>query len=187
MKKRIIAITGMPGARKSDATAIFAGFGISTFNMSTLIREEILKAGEVPTTEAYNHMGLELRIQYGADILAKRTLFRLPSALPFCIVDGVRTRAEVEYFCSNTTFFRVVCIHASQKTRFARMRARSGRELQEHEDLIRQDNENLALGLGEVIALADYVVIIGNYCEQPFQEAIKNIYNHLLQESSIII
>jgi dephospho-CoA kinase len=184
MKHRIVAIVGMPGARKSDATALFVSqLGIPWFNMSTLIREELIKQNEVLTPTAYYTMGGHLRDEFGLNVLAVRTLARLPIASPFCIVDGVRMPAEVEYFRTQSTFFRVLGIHASQSLRFERMRSRSGVELQAIEDLKRQDDENLALGLGNVIALSDYMIVNSDYSPRPFELAVKEICALLVHES----
>lgn len=182
MKSRIVAITGMPGARKSDAAKIFREFGCQIFNMSSIIREEILKINEIPNPSNYHRIGVKLRKQYGPAIIAKRTLSRIPNEGLFCVIDGIRSVEEVEFFRNNSDYFRTVCVHAARSVRFSRMRERSGPELDTQEDLVHQDYNDLCLGLGRVIALSDFMIINGNYTSSPFEEEVKKVYCLIAEE-----
>jgi hypothetical protein len=61
------------------------------------------------------------------------------------------------------------------------MRARSGPELQAWEDLAEQDEQNLKLGLGDVMAIADYVIPNGSYAG-PFEQLARHICHLLAQQ-----
>jgi dephospho-CoA kinase len=75
------------------------------------------------------------------------------------VLDGVRSPAEVEYL-REIGPARVLAIHASPQRRFERLRLR-GRpdDPSSPEELAARDRTELALGAGEVIALADGMIV----------------------------
>ena len=92
--------------------------------------------------------------------MARRVITKLLySESPIIVVDGVRSLDEVEYF---KKFFDVVivAIHTSPKTRFSRLRAR-GRpdDPRSWSDFRERDERELSLGIGNVIALADFMIV----------------------------
>ncbi len=178
----IVAITGMPGARKSDVARYFGECGIVSANMSTVLRQEVDREGLSPTSQHYHSTALRLRQDYGEDVLAERTLPALKEPEPYCVVDGIRTSAEANYFASRCQIFRILGIHANQDVRFARMRSRSGKDLLDWQSLVAQDEHNFDLGVGTILAKADYIIINGAYVELSLRDAVKVINSHILKE-----
>lgn len=99
------------------------------------------------------------------------------------VFDGVRSLAEVEEFkrlLGDSVY--IVAVHSPPKIRYKRMieRLRSD-DSKEISELIRRDREELKLGIGEVIAMADYIITNdSNYeefkrrCEEVTDRVLKN-------------
>jgi len=52
----------------------------------------------------------------------------------------------------------LIAIHSSPKTRYERLIKRGRAEDKKYEDLAKRDFEELQMGIGNVIAMADYVL-----------------------------
>lgn len=156
-----VAVVGMPGARKTDLAELLASkTGASTVQLSSVIRDELDAAVEGRASRAYAAAAQRLRTVHGAGVLLQRAVAAATNADPYLILDGIRTRAEIDELEGLTTRHVIVAVHASRAARFRRIRERSGIELQTDEALLAQDEENLRLGVGEVMALAELVVAI---------------------------
>lgn len=182
----LILITGMPGARKSDVANILVSYGNVKFNMSDIIRQELDRLGMDPTPDNYHGVATQMRRSYGPDVLARQTLENLQYCPErFKVIDGLRTPGELHCFRENTSFVRLVAVHASRRRRYDRIRKRSGRELQALSQLERQDRQNLDLGVAELMALADYVIINGDYIGLSLEEATLTVYQSILTDLEV--
>ena len=85
------------------------------------------------------------------------------------VFDGVRNLAEVDEF-SRLGKPVIVAVHAPPALRYERLkkRMRADDSLRE-EDLRRRDLEEIALGVGGVIALAD-VMVVNDSTEEEFRK-----------------
>jgi dephospho-CoA kinase len=183
MLMNLILITGMPGARKSDVSRLMASYGNTTFNMSHIIAQELKASGLAHTPDNYHKCAQEMRSFHGPEILAKRTLEQLRNVSErIKIIDGIRTPEELSYFRSQSDFCRLVLVHASRRSRHERMRSRSGPELQNESQLESLDRQNLQLGLAEVMADSDYVIINGNYLGQDLTQTTYLVYRAIIEE-----
>ena len=187
MAMNLILITGMPGARKSDVSRLMASYGNTTFNMSDIITQELKALGRAPTPDNYHKCAQEMRSFYGPEILAKRTLEQLRDMSErIRIIDGIRTPEELIYFRSQSDFCRLVLVHASRRSRHERMRSRSGPELQSEAQLESLDRQNLQLGLAEVMADSEYVIINGNYLGQDLMQTTSLVYRAIIEELMLV-
>jgi len=103
-----------------------------------------------------------VRGEYGPAALVELLKLRIESAIGqgrTVVLDGIRSPAEVERLRAIGPT-RILAIHASPTTRYERLRLR-GRPDDPHtpEELAERDRSELALGAGEVIALADDAII----------------------------
>jgi dephospho-CoA kinase len=159
----IVLVAGMPGSGKTVFSRVAYEMGIPVFTMGDVVREEAARRGLEPKPKVLTELAKKLREEHGLDVVAKRTLAKVEkSCSKVCVVDGVRSLVEVEVF-RRAGKVVIVAVHASPATRFKRLRAR-GRpgDPTSWEDFRLRDSTELEFGLGDVIALADYV--ISNEC-----------------------
>ncbi len=146
----IVAFTGMPGSGKSEAARIAHELGFKIFRMGDLVeamaRDKGLSVGEVADSE---------RKRYGNGIWAKRTLELLGGES--AAIDGLRGRSELDVFRGGCELdFRLIAIWASPSTRRQRLIRRRRDDM---EELEKRDARELSWGLGDSIALADFMII----------------------------
>lgn len=158
--RRAIAFVGMPGSGKSTCIEVVSrSLGIPVVSMGDCVREEAVRRG-VPL-EKLNEFAQRLREELGPEavaVLTHRKMMELESDV--CLVDGVRSLDEVNYFRRMGVEVVIIAIHASPRTRFERLRKR-GRadDPRSWSEFEKRDLTELSWGLGNVIALADRVIV----------------------------
>ncbi len=76
------------------------------------------------------------------------------------IIEGIRSTHEVNYFKKHFKNFKVIAIHSSPKMRFNRLKRRKRSDDSNDINVFHErDNRELNFGIGNVIALADYMLI----------------------------
>ena len=157
---KLILVVGMPGAGKSVVVDIAEKeYGLPVYTMGDVVREETMKRYGVITPETMTKTARELREKYGPEYVAVKTLERIGKDRDVVLIDGVRSLDEVEYFKKHGDVV-IVAIHASPKTRFKRLLARKRPgDPRSWEDFVARDLTELRFGIGNVIALADYMIV----------------------------
>jgi dephospho-CoA kinase len=160
VRKRVIAISGMPGAGKGVASEAGKQFGLEVLLLGDVIREETQRRGLEPTPKNVGGVMLQVRRDEGPAAVVKRLVPKIEaSRSPTIIVEGIRSEDELREL---RTKFDVtsVAIHASPKTRFQRLLSR-GRsdDPKTWETFYERDSRELNVGLGHVIALADVLLV----------------------------
>jgi dephospho-CoA kinase len=161
MVKKIICVSGMPGAGKTSIIEPLRNKGIPVIVMGDIIREEAAKRGIEPSSEGLGKIMIELRKSYGPSIVSKLCLEKIALInSDTVIIDGVRSLDEVEEYKRSFSKVLVVAIHASPATRFKRLYNR-GREddPKSWSEFVDRDFRELSIGLGNVISLADYMIV----------------------------
>ncbi len=159
-KKTVIGITGMPGAGKNLIREVAEHSGYPIIVMGDEIRAEAKRRNIEPTPKNLGKIMLQLRAKEGPAVIAKKCIPKIrASATSVVVVDGIRSLDEVREFRKEFPDFRMIAIYASPETRFKRL-LRRGRsdDPKNCEIFIERDNRELSVGLGEVVAAADYVV-----------------------------
>jgi len=159
-KKRVIAISGMPGAGKGVASEAAKKLGLEILVLGDVIREETEKRGLKPTPENVGSVMLEIRREEGPAAVAKRLISKI-DATPSktLVVEGIRSEDELRELKSKFEVVTVV-IHASPNTRFKRLLARGRSDDPKTWDTFyERDNRELNVGLCRVIALADVLLL----------------------------
>jgi len=156
---KILVTTGMPGAGKEEFLKICQARGAKVVRMGDVVREKAKEFGLDPSDSSVGTLANDERKRYGMDIWAKRTIPFVGGDL--VVIDGTRGPDEIKAF--KNAFgeaLKVVAIHSSQKVRFERLKGRgrpdSPATMEEFET---RERRELAWGLGEVIAQADYMVL----------------------------
>ena len=159
----IVGLTGRNASGKGTVADWLVARGFRYQSLSDAIRTWLRDQGQEPTRDAMIAGGRALRNQGGPGVLAVRTLRGIARGED-CIVDSVRTPAEVEALRSRPEFV-LLEVHADEHVRYERLaaRARSG-DARSFEEFRRQEEAELHSGdpaaqqLVATAALADFVV-----------------------------
>ncbi len=161
-----IVVTGMPGSGKSIFSETARELGFEVYVMGDVVRRELVRRGLPITRSNMAMVAVELRKIYGEDFVAKMTVNEVFSShggsdgCRYVVIDGSRSLKEIEVFRKSFSEVIIIGIHASPKTRFARLSSR-GREgdPKSWEEFVARDSLELSLGLGSVIAMADIMIV----------------------------
>jgi len=156
---KILVTTGMPGSGKEEFLKCCESRGAKIIRMGDIVRAKAREFGLDPSDSSVGTLANEERKRYGMDIWAKRTIPFVGGDL--VIIDGTRGPDEIRAF--RHAFgddLRVIAIHACAKTRFERQLARGRSDLpMTRAGFNLRDRRELDWGLGEAIALADYMIV----------------------------
>jgi dephospho-CoA kinase len=179
LRKKVIAISGMPGAGKGVASAAAKQLGFDVLVLGDVIREETQRRGLDPTPQNIGAVMLQVREIEGPAAVAKRLLPKIEQCQSNeVIVEGIRSLPELTELKSKFEVM-TLAIHASPKTRFNRLLSRRRSDDPKTLDTFSErDNRELTVGLGQVIALADYLAVNENTITE-LQSAVKDILNKL--------
>ncbi len=158
---KVILITGMPASGKSIVSEILKDKGIFVIKMGDVLREAALK--ENVDMKNLGKFSIEIREKYGKEIVAKLTYEKIKNlriSSDIIAIEGVRSLEEYMFFKDKFKDVILLAIHSSPKTRFKRIIER-GREddPKNFDEFIKRDLRELSYGIGNVIALADYMII----------------------------
>ncbi len=172
----LILVAGMPGSGKSLFVKIAVEkYGLPTYTMGDVIREDAVKMFGIVNQYTMLETSRRVRQIYGPGYVASKIIQKIRREEKTVLIDGVRSLDEVKVFRKYGETV-IVAIHASPRTRFERLRKR-GREGDPStwEEFVRRDYMELSFGIGDVIALADYMIVN----EGSIDETLRNIENVL--------
>ena len=159
--KLVVGLAGMPGSGKSLVveTAVEMGYGVVV--MGDVIREETQKWGLELNPQNIGDVMLDLRKEGGASVIADKCIPKIEQHQSGkVIVDGVRSLSEVEAFKKRFPSFSLMAIYASPETRFNRLYRRQRSDDPDGWGLFdERDIRELGVGLGDAIAMAEYLVV----------------------------
>lgn len=158
---KIIIITGMPGAGKSEVASAFHNAGIPLIIMGDVIRQETRNRGLETNPENTKKVMLELREVHGPGAVATRCLDGLcKHESDIIVIEGCRSIAEIDVFDDYAEEVIVVCVHTSPKIRYSRLQERNREDAPSNWEVFRErDIREVSVGLGAVIALSDIMLI----------------------------
>ena len=159
MGLKILVTTGMPGSGKEEFLKCCLDRGAKVVRMGDMVREKAKEFGLDLSDTSVGSLADEERKRYGMDIWAKRTIPFVGGDL--VVIDGTRGPDEIKAFKSAFgDALKVVAIHASPDTRFERLKARGRRDSpRTPSEFDLRDHRELDWGLGDAIALADFMVV----------------------------
>ena len=122
---KIIGFVGMPGSGKSEASEVARSMGLKVVVMGDIIRREAARLGLQGTDQDLGSVGNALRSKEGPAAIARRSLEEaMRSAGPLAVIDGIRSKAEVDYFRAHSQGFHLVEVWAPPEARLRRIAAR---------------------------------------------------------------
>jgi dephospho-CoA kinase len=158
--KLLVGLAGMPGSGKSLVVETAIDEGYAVVNMGDIIREETKNRGLELNPKNIGKVMLELRQTGGNSVIAEKCIPKIEQTKTNkIIVDGIRSLSEVDTFKNHFHKFNLIAVHSSPEKRFSRLylRQRSD-DPKEREIFHERDMRELGVGLGNAIAMAEYVV-----------------------------
>ena len=169
----VVAVTGMPGSGKSTVARVIARrLGYPLLVMGDVVREEVARRGLELTVHNIEEVARRLRELRGPGAIAELIVEKAKTLnAQGVVVDGVRSLDEVKVLSSLGRVY-IVAVHSPPNLRFQRMisRRREG-DVSGSEEFRFRDEANLRLGIGDVIALADYMIVNNSTLEKLVEEA----------------
>ncbi|MFP3164811.1 MAG: nucleoside monophosphate kinase [Acidianus sp.] len=153
----VILITGMPGSGKTLFANLLREKGFYVISMGDILRKRYEKEAKIG--ERMMDFAKRIREIYGEGVVARLSMEEITPTMSRIAFEGVRSLAEVEEFkrLGNPI---IIAIHSPPSLRYQRMISRMRPDDSKNiEDLRRRDLDEIRLGIGGVIALADYIII----------------------------
>lgn len=159
--KIVVGLAGMPGSGKSLVVERARELGYAIVIMGDVIREETKKRGLELTPQNVGKVMLQLRADGGVTVVAQKCIPKIESSESSKIlIDGLRSLHEVEAFKTHFAKFSLVAVHAAPEARFTRLsNRRRSDDSSGWEAFHERDMRELSVGLGNVIALAEQMIL----------------------------
>ena len=152
---KIIIVAGMPGAGKEEFLSVAGSLGIPSARMGDVVRDAHSERGGSMSVGEFANAERE---RYGKNIWAKRTIERMSGGL--FLIDGSRSMEEVRSFRELGGDTLIVGIYSSPGQRYKRLVLRGRGDAPNSIDEFNiRDSRELSWGLGEVLALADMMIL----------------------------
>ena len=166
--KIVIGLAGMPGAGKSLVVETAHELGYAIVVMGDVIRQETLKRGLELTPQNVGKVMLQLREEGGNYVIAQKCIPKIEEQTSTkVLVDGLRSLYEADAFKAHFAQFNLVAVHASPETRFNRLFNRRRSDDPDGWEVFHdRDMRELSVGLGNVIAMAEQVIVNDNSVER---------------------
>ncbi len=181
-KKIIIAVVGLPGAGKTEASKFFEKKKkLPVISFGKFLNEYVDKNGLKHTEEVHKKLREEWRKKYGKEAFAILNEDKIREALKkskIIVVEGMRSWEEYIYLQKKfkDTKMVIVSIFTNKELRYKRLRKRKyriglgGRE--------RDINELIGTNMGATIAFADYC-IKNNFTLEEFFDKLDEVYREI--------
>jgi dephospho-CoA kinase len=138
----LVGLTGTNGAGKTSGADYLKKLGFRYLSLSDEIRLELAQRDEPPTRENLTRVGNELRARFGAAVLARRVMARLPENGDY-VIDSIRNPSEVEAL-RELPGFRLVHFDAPREERYRRaVERRDERTPLSFEEFVEQENREM--------------------------------------------
>ena len=159
--KKIIAIVGMSGSGKSEATSFLKDeYGFDIFYFGGVVLDELKKRGLEINSQNEKEVRESLRREFGIGVLAKKASTAIDNSNSSIILDGLYSFTEYKILKERyLDEFVVIAIHTDKKIRYERLSQRAFRPLSKAEVDFRDYAEIENIEKGGPIAIADYHII----------------------------
>lgn len=185
---KIIALVGMPGSGKSEASKVASDLNIPIISMGDIIREEVIRLNKDP--KLCGNIASDLRSKEGLDAIAKRCAPKIQKLIDskeysIIIIDGIRGIDEIKYFGNvfhQKIILILVSIDTSIESRFRRILDRKREDdMITIEKLKQRDQKELKWGMKEAIKKAN-IIIENNTTLEDFKIKVKKILYKIMNK-----
>jgi dephospho-CoA kinase len=173
---KLIVITGMPGAGKSEIADAFSSIDIPIIVMGDVIRDEVRERGQTPDSENTKRVMLELREKDGLGAIAIHCVKRLKEIdSEIVVIEGCRSIHEVDVFDDYAAELVVIGVHSAPVTRFKRLQARGRKDAPlDWKSFRERDLREISVGLGGIFALSNLMILNEGTIEE-LREAAREV------------
>lgn len=157
----LIAIVGMTGSGKSEASEFFKKKGYITLRFGSVVDDEITKAGYEWSPGWTAHFRKKIREEHGELGVAKLMLPKVEKALmetDKVMIDGLYSWKEYLFLKEMFPQLTTLALYVRRDLRYTRLQERPERPFTHQESLERDTNEIELLNKGGPIAFADYLI-----------------------------
>lgn len=187
---KIVAVVGMPGSGKSLGIEFFASMDFRVLGLGDMVRERANELGVQINAKTLANIANEGRRLHGDEVWAQKLVSRikkdrleLAKKFQGIVLDGARSLTELalieKELDSNIV---IISIHASQNTRFERMKSRGRGDDPEGEQTFRnRDTRELNYGLGNLVSLSHFMVI-NQGSKRELMAKLRDIYNIIIEK-----
>ncbi len=188
-KAIVIAVVGLTGSGKSEATARFVERGFTRFAYSDAIYEEMQRLGydiSVHDEVIQQRVREGLRKEFGMGVAADRIMPRVEAAVERdenVVIESLYSWSE--YKKTRGRFgeqFRVLAVYAPPKIRYTRLKSRPARPISEDSARSRDYTEVENIEKAGPIAMADWTIKnLGD--KESFLAEVDALIDKILQEN----
>ena len=166
--KIVVGLAGMPGSGKSLVVETARELGYAIVVMGDVIRDVTANRGLDLTPQNVGKVMLQLREEGGNTVVAEKCIPKIEAqASSKVLVDGLRSLYEVDVFKAHFAKFSLVAVHAFPETRFNRLFNRHRSDDPSGWEVFRdRDMRELSVGLGNVVAMAEQMIVNDNNVEK---------------------
>lgn len=180
----IIALVGMPGCGKSEASRVFTQKGFECIRFGQVVLNELIKR-RLPVEEDYERqIREEFRERYGMAAIALLNIPKIEAALrqgKDVLIDGLYSWEELLLLKKRFPGLKLVAVFASPSTRYKRLAKRKERPLVKEEAMARDAAEIENLNKGGPIAMADFTVVNEN-TKKDFERELRKIITKIKKQ-----
>lgn len=153
---KIVGFVGMPGSGKSVAADVARQMGIQVVVMGDVIRDEAARLGLEPCDQNLGRVGNLLRERGGACAVAQRCLEKIGWGSDLVVVEGIRSKDEVDFFRSCCRDFCLIEVYVSEEVRLERIASRRrSDDGSDAEAVAERDSREIKWGMDLAINAAD--------------------------------
>lgn len=157
----IIAIVGMAGAGKTEASIFFKEKGTSILRFGSVIDDGLREEGLPWSPENNTYYREKIRKELGMAAVAVKMMPKIEEAISRkdkIVLDGLYSWEEYTFLKKRFENLILLCIYASPSIRYSRLTNRKERTFTIKEARERDIHELEALNKGGPIALSDYLI-----------------------------
>lgn len=158
---RVIAIVGMPGAGKSEASNFFIKKGFERVYFGSVIVDGLVEEGLERTAENEAYYRKKIRDELGMNAVAIKLLPKIKQNISDgkkVILDGLYSWEEYTFLKNEISNLYLLAIYARPTIRHQRLLERKERSFTEEEAEKRDADEIEKLNKGGPIAYSDYLI-----------------------------
>ncbi|MEO6508906.1 MAG: nucleoside monophosphate kinase [Patescibacteria group bacterium] len=180
-QRAIIAITGLSGSGKDEASQFFEEKKLPVIHFGNTINHYVDEKHLDQNEEIHNKLRLELREKHGKEAMAVLNSEKIAKALEdnmIVVINGVYSWEEYIYLKKNFPNVQIylLAIFADKRIRYSRAAKREYRSKVSGEE--RDIHELTMINKGPTIAFADFLVK-NNFSKEEFYDKLEEVYREV--------